>query len=1242
MTFRQIVNKKALSYFSVTLASIVGMLLVIHFDRRCNDPLFIAGNLQKKVKLVEQQTDKNLMEISSFVRKSGINDSVRKKISGFAVNRDDYSIFIFRHDSLVYWSDNSVRIPGGRGEETSSGTFDYIGNGWYLIRKMEDSGYTFLALVRVKYEFAFENQYLQSRFTSVFNVPDHVQISDYETDFKIESVDGHYLFSLQFPDQPVFSGRSMVILTIIYFLGYIFFMVFVYYLYGQLDALFRKKVFLTAFLVVDLLIIRGLVFIFHYPGQLYSSPLFSPAFFASSWFAPSLGDLLLHGITLMFAALAIHQRIMIPSGTSKKQAPARYLALTGLVIFNVVLFTGLTEIFKSIIINSGISFNLNDISGIDIYSGIGFLCLGFFLISYLFLSWKTILLARSMVSSYRVFVVVSLMILLFSYLVLNLAGFTGIHLVFLLFYFLTFTSIPRAGEENFRFTNTLGYIVIFTLFSTYILHHQNDFRERENRKILARNLAEFKDPIAEHKFSGIADSLQNDPMLASYLDKFPFHNVADLDAAADYITRNFFSHYWLKYDLLITICDQSRTLSIRPSEITVNCQLYFEDIIGTFGQPTRSENFFFIDDKLLEKYYLGIVEYAGEPGGLNIYIEFYPKNMPKGLGYPELLMDYRKENQINATVYSYARYFDGELFFRFGKYYYAMNLDHYVSEPSEPVFIEKEGFDHYIYPVSDQSVLIASMKKPGFFDMVAPFSYIFIFYGFLAFLLFISLKGTSGFQFVNQGFRQRLQLSITILIFSSFFLVGIGSTAFIISLNNNKNYANLSEKAHSVLIELEHKLSGEERIVPEMEMYISDLLYKFSLVFFTDINLYYPDGSLLATSRPEIFTRGFISDKINASAYQQLHIEKRSLFIHRECIGEYGYLSAYVPFRNVNNDLIAYLNLPYFARQDELANEISTFMVAFINIYVILIAIAIYLALVISNYISKPVQLLKEKLRTLKIGNTEQKIEWKKNDEIGDLVAEYNRMVDEIARSAELLARSERESAWREMARQIAHEIKNPLTPMKLSVQYLHKAWDEKLPGWEERLNRFSKTIVEQIDSLSIIASAFSDFANMPKSKFRKTELPGIIQNAIGLFRDSTPVIFELNSEGEHFVFGDKEQLLRVFNNLIKNSLQAIKNPAAGKISIKIHRQGNMHRIIFSDNGEGIPVSQQGKVFSPNFTTKSGGMGLGLAMVKNIVQNTGGSISFESTEGIGTSFFIELPDYEAGLTMPGDGSGGSS
>ncbi len=678
---------------------------------------------------------------------------------------------------------------------------------------------------------------------------------------------------------------------------------------------------------------------------------------------------------------------------------------------------------------------------------------------------------------------------------------------------------------------------------------------------------------------------------------------------------------------MITICDSSKELNIQPENYTVNCFEYFDNLISEYGITTNYKNLTFLEINILGDNYIGIIDIPSIQPLKRIYVEVFSKLIPRGLGYPELLTDRKTPTTYNLNTYSWARYEKNEIVYHFGKYQYSTNLVNYRKLIKEDNFFDLNRFSHLFIEIDEDSALILSKKNPGLLDIAAPFSYFFIFYGIIVGIAFIIYRGPTPIKRHSMNFKKRLQWSIISLILFSFIIIGISSVFYIINLNDNKNTDLLSEKSHSVLIELEHKLAMEESLTPDMGQYLSDLMYKLSLIFFSDINLFDLDGKLLATSRQEIITKGLISSQMNPMAFNQMNNYKNSLFIHSESIGDYKYLSAYLPFRNERNKPIAYLNLPYFAKQDDLSQEISTYLVAFINIYVILTSIAILITLIFSNYISKPVQLIKEKIGQIKLGKQNEKIEWVQNDEIGSLVAEYNRMVDELAKSAEQLSRSERESAWREMAKQIAHEIKNPLTPMKLSVQYLKKAWDEKAPDWDQRFSRFTTTLVEQIESLSNIASEFSDFAKMPKSKFEKLELNKVINNAIDLFKDSSQVQFEFRSSNNHFVMADNEQLLRVFINLINNSIQAITDPEKGLIQITLELSEGFQIIRFKDNGKGIPSDQKSKVFYPNFTTKSGGMGLGLAMVKNIIQNSNGEISFESEDGIGTTFIIKLPAY---------------
>jgi len=263
------------------------------------------------------------------------------------------------------------------------------------------------------------------------------------------------------------------------------------------------------------------------------------------------------------------------------------------------------------------------------------------------------------------------------------------------------------------------------------------------------------------------------------------------------------------------------------------------------------------------------------------------------------------------------------------------------------------------------------------------------------------------------------------------------------------------------------------------------------------------------------------------------------------------------------------------------------------------------------------------------LGKRNEPIQYNRQDEIGSLVKEYNKKVDELAVSAELLARSERESAWREMAKQIAHEIKNPLTPMKLNIQHMQRAKGEG-QEYHKYMERVTAMLIEQIDNLSNIATEFSNFAKIPTARNQVFKLAEQLQKVIDLYETHDKAHIDFSPNGLEYldVNADREQLTRAIINLIKNGIQSIPENRNGHIHITLSRRDHMAVIAVSDNGSGIPVDLRDKLFSPSFTTKTSGMGLGLAIVKNIVENFSGKIWFETELKKGTTFFLEIPVYE--------------
>lgn len=304
----------------------------------------------------------------------------------------------------------------------------------------------------------------------------------------------------------------------------------------------------------------------------------------------------------------------------------------------------------------------------------------------------------------------------------------------------------------------------------------------------------------------------------------------------------------------------------------------------------------------------------------------------------------------------------------------------------------------------------------------------------------------------------------------------------------------------------------------------------------------------------------------------------------------------------------------------------TDFLGTLLNVYLFLFLLSGGFAFGLSDGITQPLSRLRDSLNKVKLGRENEPLEWEHEDEIGELIQDYNRIIQEIDQSAKLLAMTEREVAWREMAKQVAHEIKNPLTPMKLSIQHLQIASKRNVDQLPSLIERTTATLIEQIDNLSRIASEFSTFAKMPEARNEKVNLNEVVVSAHDLFRNRDDMDIELKVPiDEVYVFADKTYLIRVLTNLVKNSIQAIPMERRGEIRIKLYREFENAYLKVSDNGTGIPEEMRDKVFKPNFTSKNSGTGLGLAICHNIIEAFHGRIFFESKVDEGTDFYVELP-----------------
>jgi two-component system nitrogen regulation sensor histidine kinase NtrY len=390
-----------------------------------------------------------------------------------------------------------------------------------------------------------------------------------------------------------------------------------------------------------------------------------------------------------------------------------------------------------------------------------------------------------------------------------------------------------------------------------------------------------------------------------------------------------------------------------------------------------------------------------------------------------------------------------------------------------------------------------------------------------------------------------------------------------------------------------------------------------------DVNVY-QGAELTATSRPELYHVGLLNSRLNPHAWLNIVQRGRDAWYTTEKIGEFSYQVGYRALRGQDGALAAVISTPTLFQREQI-DQGYTRASATIFLWITLMALLVVLAsIALARQISRPLNELLRATRDITAGDLERRVHVAGSAEIVDLMDAFNTMTTRLRRSQEELAAAERELAWKEMAKQVAHEIRNPLTPMKLAVQHLQRAWADGTEQISDIFEKVTRTLIDQIESLSRISDEFSRFGRMPRRSTARVDVGEALDEAVALFGSHAEVAFSLHVEPDlPPVVADREELARAFTNLLRNAVQAIQD--RGRVSITARREGNAIRIIISDNGIGIPPELLPRIFEPNFSTKTEGMGLGLAIVKKIIDDAGGSTRIESVPGEGTVATVTLP-----------------
>ncbi len=1167
----------------------------------------IKHNTEKKLYALEQKASNDLDSIYKQLQLSPKKNFTTYLSKNYAKSFADQGIafFIYENDSLQFWTDNHPAVENYMLNVCFEKKIVKLKNGYYqVIRHSQNaySSYQLYALILIKNSFAYQNKYLRNSFNAYFNLPHYCDVSEAklsdENSFNIIDKGGEFLFSVEVKKEhrnEVYSFLSFSMLcTTIFFLLYFY------------KNNFLPETSFNNFWKWFLLIASALAILYLYLFRAKGLYLFIysvnevDAFIFPVFVICLL--LLILWILLVFRNLVTTLNIL-KYNTWKSTI---YIALLYVAGYCINLYLVRTFSYPNL------SADLADVFFYpSVYIYLIYICV--FILFFCFtllceISLKIFLFENYTLKKYIfIFLIVSSASLFLHHINAQYDVLTALWPG--LFFILIIIAKQKITVNNFLY----GIIVclIISFFGAYLtinLKNKTDFKQRLE---LAQDLVNPKDAVVENLFTGISTSLLHDNELKKIILKKDKNAITP----EQYILRKYFMGYWERYNISICLFDSMcMPLILQPLHF-YNNNSYFDEMIASKLKPTDCSGLYF--NYLLKDntfyLYKQFIAFAHKPFQLYVVIE--SKYTPDHNGFPDLLL-----NQSSTTIsseYSYAVYRNNQLHEKQGSYEYTQLLN----DKKQSVYTEN-GYSHFVFAPNASSIVIISKSYTYLKDLSATFSFLFL-AGSALFLLVSILRILILKKENSLAIKIQHYVSLGVLLL----FIPVAISAFVLAKEETEkqNIDGIKEKIQTVSSYLGNQLAAYDTLSAANKDYTAYLLRQASTLFKSDITLFNSNGEYYAAGLPKLFDEGIISKKINPLVYTNEITNDLQKEVYNENIGRLNFYSAYHTLSNESKHTLAIINMPYFAKQNQIQAQLFNYLSALFNIYVLSFMLISVAAALLSNWLTKPLQQLQTQIKKVTLQKTNEPINYSKADEIGLLISSYNNMLVMLQQSAEQLSKSEREGAWKEMARQVAHEIKNPLTPMKLSIQHVERLMLNQPEEAYKQGQKIIPVLLEQIDALAHIATEFSNFAQLPTPNFEKLNLISFIKNTLPLYQQNDKIEIKFMSEVEFAdIDADKDQLLRVLNNLISNAIQSLQEGTKGEIIVALEKKQNAYIISVKDNGTGIHEDVKQNIFQPNFSTKSYGTGLGLAMCKRIIEQHNGEIWFESKPGKGTTFFFKL------------------
>lgn len=1155
-----------------------------------------------------------------------------------------FYMFAFENDYLIFWNNNSI-LPSRA--DTLIGTPLLITNdrGVFIQRNIRlNSQRRIAVLFPILLSYPVENDYLQSHFPASSIIPSTTKIIPAASRpggaHPVSLSDGKPLFYLIFNPQDIQKWTPDILFIILLVAAVLS---SVSWLHLMIIRLMRNRSAVFGFLATLGVIaaLRVYLYMAGPPFNMDTLLFFSPLLYASSSALPSFGDLFINTLCVLWLVIFItrHTPYKLYAAQVKAATIRRLLSVVigAAIVLWLLFFTG---IVRSLVLDSSISFDVSHFSSINVYTVLGLLVIstitGISCMIINVLNFQLRLLMPHNMQKYGLILFSGIIVLLISG---NYADLFYWCLICWLVGFLALLDTPKLKLVSDLFEPQMLFWALFIgMFCTGVVQYFNVYKENEKRKaFVEQRMAPHRDNLLEYSFDKTATGIEHDGLLKTF-----FYNPS-VSAR-----RNLGRHL----DTLYT------TATTSPYEAT----FYLFDAKGTplYNKDTISHNSLLrqkAEAAITGSPYLFYKESIPDRNAYLSYIPIYSDTINHKIGYviidmkvkkqaastvyPELLLPAANKTNLDYAEYSYAIYVNGRLVNQVSDHPFASYLKTDTLAGQDFSFHNSGNISELRYRVSDRRTIVVVYNRVLWLETIGLFSYIFVIQVALAFIILLYQLYLSYFasstvteKYIRLTLRKRIQYAMLSIVSVSFFVIGIVTVWYFSNRYSDSNTSRLQSAMKTSRQSVQEYLNAARAYETPYRfdsVTQSAGFRKFLSIIADnqkiDINLFDNDGNLFAASEDEIYQKGLLSRIMRQDAYYQLKNADKSIVIQNENVAGLSYLSAYEPMLDERGVALGYLNVPFFSSEKELSFQVSNIVVTLINVYAFIFLLSSLITVYITRWVTNSFNVVKDQFSRLNLQQNER-IQWPHDDEIGLLVKEYNKMVNKVEENAALLAQSERESAWREMARQVAHEIKNPLTPMKLNIQYLQQAVRNDAPNIKELSARVSESIIEQIDNLSYIASEFSNFAKMPEARPENIDLGELLQLATDLYRNEQDITVTVSIPDKKInVWADHSQILRMLTNLLENAKQAIPEDRHGAINVSITVMGTMATIAIADNGVGIKPEIAARIFQPYFTTRSSGTGLGLAMTKKIIEFWKGEIWFESEEGKGTTFYVSLPRY---------------